>query len=32
MLTPLIRLQCPCGRNLADVTHPERNPDWTRTA
>ncbi|MFI7426092.1 hypothetical protein ACIBPB_03820 [Micromonospora sp. NPDC049836] len=31
----ILRLRCPCGRNLADVTRPGwagrlTNPDWTR--
>jgi hypothetical protein len=26
----ILRIVCPCGRNLADVTHNEHNPDWTR--
>ncbi len=25
-----MRLRCGCGRNLADVTKPGSNPDWTR--
>lgn len=28
MLT--LRLRCPCGRNLADVTLSRHNPTWTR--
>ncbi len=26
----VLRIQCPCGRNLADVTNPGTNPRWTR--
>jgi hypothetical protein len=26
----VMRIMCPCGRNLADVTYSAHNPDWTR--
>lgn len=25
----ILRLQCRCGNNLADVTRPKGNPQWT---
>jgi hypothetical protein len=29
-LGPTLWIVCPCGRNLAEVTKPGTNPDWTR--
>ena len=28
-MTTTLRMRCPCGRNLADVTYNEHNPTWT---